>query len=381
MRFKIDINYPVEKMKASKARLAARSDFKIVDRVPVGFCLERRYFLPLLNTGFDEYLKDVETHYYLQLQYEKFRIENIPEDYCQDKVINVYPYFENVTNASAFGAEIGWSDTETPRAIPTLHDVEAVDRLEIPAPDAGLWGKRLQWGMRMKELAAETEVTFNGEKGRVEVPPLDIGWEGPHMTAIDLVGEDLYWWIYEYPEAYHKLMDKVTTGMAQAARYFRAVDPRPRAVYGTAEDSAQIMSAKAFKEFVVPYDNRLYEEFGAGLKSGRGMHMCGDSRHLHGVLNEDLKITSFDLFGYRVEPEVIRKSFGGHVLLWGNIDPMLMLNGSKDEVKAAARRCLEVLAPCGGLLLGDGANVCPGTPIENLAALTEASEEYRNPPV
>lgn len=51
------------------------------------------------------------------------------------------------------------------------------------------------------------------------------------------------------------------------------------------------------------------------------------------------------------------------------INPMPMLNGSKDEAKAAAPRCLEVLAPCGGLLLGDGA-------IENLAALIEASEEH-----
>jgi hypothetical protein len=30
-------------------------------------------------------------------------------------------------------------------------------------------------------------------------------------------------------------------------------------------------------------------------------------------------------------------------------------------------------------MLGDGANVCPGTPVENLAALTEASQEYGLP--
>lgn len=54
----------------------------------------------------------------------------------------------------------------------------------------------------------------------------------------------------------------------------------------------------------------------------------------------------------------------------------LMLNGSKNEVKNACRECLEALAPCGGLILGDGANVCPGTPLENLAAFTEATEEF-----
>jgi len=260
-----------------------------------------------------------------------------------------------------------------------LKTVEDIDRLPVPEPTSGLWGRRLQWWLRMKELADETEVIFNGRKGRVELAPLDIGWEGPHMIAIDLAGENVYVWMLEYPEAYHRLLDKITTGMIQAARLFRQVDPRPRSVYGTAEDSAQIMSAKHFKQFVVPYDLRLYEAFGAGLKNGRGMHMCGDSTHLHRALIEDLKITSFDLFGYRVTPAQAAKSFGGKVLLWGNINPMLMLNGSKQEVKAAARECLEALAPCGGLLLGDGANVCPGTSLENLAALTEAAREYGLP--
>jgi uroporphyrinogen-III decarboxylase len=64
------------------------------------------------------------------------------------------------------------------------------------------------------------------------------------------------------------------------------------------------------------------------------------------------------------------------MLLWGNINPMLMQTGSKAVVKQACRECLDALAPCGGFMLGDGANVCPGTPLENLAVLTEAAEEY-----
>jgi uroporphyrinogen-III decarboxylase len=67
--------------------------------------------------------------------------------------------------------------------------------------------------------------------------------------------------------------------------------------------------------------------------------------------------------------------------LWGNINPMLMLNGTAEQVRQAARAALGALAPCGGFLLGDGANVCPGTPLANLAALTEASEEYGLPQV
>ncbi len=109
--------------------------------------------------------------------------------------------------------------------------------------------------------------------------------------------------------------------------------------------------------------------------------MCGNSAHLHEVLLEDLRMTSFNAFGYEVEPRIAAANLGGRVYLLGNINPMLMLSGSKEEVKRAAAECLAALAPFGGFVLSDGANVCPGTPIENLAALVEAAEEYGTPNV
>jgi len=87
-------------------------------------------------------------------------------------------------------------------------------------------------------------------------------------------------------------------------------------------------------------------------------------------------ISSFDVFGYRVAPQVVAQNLGDKTLRWGNINPMLMLHGARAEVKTAATDALKWMAPCGGFMLGDGANVCPGTPIENLAVLTEAAEEF-----
>ena len=80
-----------------------------------------------------------------------------------------------------------------------------------------------------------------------------------------------------------------------------------------------------------------------------------------------------------VPPRVAAQNLGGRALLWGNVNPMLMLAGSKAEVKQACLQCLEAMAPGGGFMLGDGANVCPGTPLENLVVFTEAAEEYGLP--
>jgi len=381
VRFRVKIDYPPEKMERSRKRMQARNRFAYVDRAPVGFCLAPRYFAPIFGIDYSEFFADVETQYYWQLQFAKYRIENIPEDIvCHGPTIYVAPYFDNVVNASAFGAEIVWPENETLQACPTIATPEEMDGLEIPAPDAGLWGRVLEWHGRMEELAQETEITFNGQPGRVAVGYPAIGGEGPHMVAVDLAGANFYWWMLEYPRRCHAFLEKITRGMIEAEQHFRRVVPGVRGAYGLAEDSAQVMSAEMFGEFCVPCDNLLYDTFGRGLADGRGMHMCGKSAHLHSALVAEERITSFSIFGYQVPPKVAAENLGGKMLLWGNVNPMLMLDGTKAEVKAAARECLEALAPCGGFMLGDGANVCPGTPLENLAALTEAAEEYGLPP-
>jgi len=379
MRFTLNIDYPVERMEQSRRRMEAAAAFRYADRVPVGFCLVPRYFTPLFGIPYRAIFAGPEEQFHWQLQFLKYRIENIPEDIiCTGPTLAVGPYFDNVLDSGAFGAEIIWPENETLHARPTIHSVEAMVSYEPPAPGTGLWGQARDWWLRMRDLAAETKLTFNGVEGTVTVPPLTISGLSPHMIAVDLVGDSFYWWQLEYPAQCHAFLAKITAGLIAAQRYFAALDPRPLGGFGLAEDTAQVLSPAQFRQFCVPYAAELFETLG-GPGGARGVHMCGQSAHLHEALVEDLRITSFDLFGYLVEPEVAARNLGGRVHLWGNINPMLMLRGTKAQVRQAALRALEALAPCGGYRLGDGANVCPGTPVENLCALSEAAEEYGLP--
>jgi len=381
LRHAVEIDYPLERMEANRRRMEERGEFRVADRAPVAFCVVPRYFAPLFGLRYRDFFSDPETQFHWQLQFAKRRMETIREDVWCSPVVTVYPYFDNVINPSACGAEVQWQNDETPRAAPTVRTPDDAARYEPPAPDAGLWGTLAEWHAAMRELARDTRVTFAGEEGRVEVAPLTIGGEGPHMVAVDLVGPDFYWWMIEYPNVCHHLLTAITQGMIAAETRFREIDPRPRGGYGLAEDSAQIMSVELFRAFCVPYVNRLYDRLGAGYRDGRGMHMCGDSTHLLASLRDDARISSFNLFGYRVACADVARELGGRVLLWGNLDPMRLRDSTPAEARAMAREVLEALAPCGGLLLGDGANVCPGTPVENLNALTEAAEEYGAPSV
>jgi len=366
-------------MESNRLRMEARYRFACTDRVPVGFCLVPRYFAPLFGLPYGEFFRDAETQYYWQLQFAKYRIERIPEDmFCTGPAISVAPYFDNVLDADSLGAEVIWPENETLRARPTIHTVGDMERFEIPPPDAGLWGRMVDWCEQMRGFAAQTRLRFGAVEGSIHVGAPGISGLSPHMLAVDLVGADFYWWQIEHPQACHRFLEKITDALLRAQEHFARIWPRPRGGMGLAEDSAQVMSLHSFREFCVPYDTRLYETLGAP-QGDRAMHMCGKCEHLHPALVDDLRITDFVLFGYVVPPAVAARNLGGRMRLWGNLNPMLMLDGTPAQVRESALACLAELAPCGGLLLGDGANVCPGTPPENLAAITEAAEAYGAP--
>ena len=377
MKYKID--YPLAKMQDNLKRIIARQEFKYYDRVPVNFCIEPRYLCKFFGIPLSEYYKDAKTQFRYQIEFAKFQIENIPCDYIASPVIYVTPYFDNVKQASAFGCEVAWPYNETLQAIPYMTDIAQMENFKIPEPDAGLWGTTIKWWHEMKELCGDVTLVFADGEGKVAMAPINPGGLGPHMVAVDMAGTEFYCWMAEEPEMCHEFLEKITLAMFGAEDLARKTDGMFRGGFGLAEDSSTILSSKMFTDMVIPYTKKMYDRYGAGLKFGRGLHMCGPSTHLLDVLADDLKITSFDVFGYLVDPKTAAQKFRGKTLLWGNINPMLVKDGTKEQIKKACAEALAAMAPCGGFMLGDGANICPGTPLENLAAFTEAAQEYEVP--
>ena len=60
MRFNLNIDYPVERMEANRKRIEARTAFRYVDRVPVGFCLVPRYFTPVFDMPYSAIFRNAE---------------------------------------------------------------------------------------------------------------------------------------------------------------------------------------------------------------------------------------------------------------------------------------------------------------------------------
>jgi len=155
-------------------------------------------------------------------------------------------------------------------------------------------------------------------------------------------------------------------------RQLLAITP---ASLGFGDDAGQLLSRSLFRKFDLPYMLQLYETFGGG----RELHMCGDCRHLLDLLVDELHITRFNGFGFPLAPEDVAAKMSGKVILVGNVNPMLIQDGSEAEIEQACFRCLNALAPAGGYILQDGNNITPQTDPRKLGILKRSSERFGAP--
>ncbi len=368
----IELSYPEDKMQTSRERMKAHAQFKYFDRVPVVLGVSLRYILRERGIGYDEYFSSPESEIYHQLMNRKWRLEHICDDAIQGTGVGVAPDFSTIRGAM-FDVDVHWSDTEIPKTIPILHSVEDVKWLKVPPPTNGLCGKKIRWYHDMKEIVREFDVTFNGEPVQVNV---GIGGEGgPLPIALSLAGENLYLWAAGASDVLHELMEKCTQAFIDYENYIRELTGRPKHNCGMGCDGGEMFSPEDFAEFVVPYYNRVYEEF----PGNRGLHMCGKIDHLLDIIRDDMKINNLNGFGDPVNRKMLADKFGGRIHMSGGVNIALLLDGTEEQIRADCMDALQTLAPKGGYILQDGNNVPPGTPLEHLEVLMECSEAFGIP--
>jgi uroporphyrinogen decarboxylase len=134
-----------------------------------------------------------------------------------------------------------------------------------------------------------------------------------------------------------------------------------------------VISPKIYREFVKPYHQEVVDYF-----QSRGtlitFHICG---YLDPIM-EDLASTGID--GMSIdEKSSLKKMFEvsrGNIVVLGNVPPILFANGTKEEIEAAVKECLETAAGEKGFILASGCGIPPQSPRENLEHFVAAAEKY-----
>lgn len=374
----MNIRYPETEMEKSRKRLESAYRFESPDRVPVLLGIEARYLLEEREVTFAEYFSDPKTQLIHQLENIKWRIENIPDDWFTKPILSISPDFQNVTNASGCGCEIYWQENETPQSVQRLSTIDEMIHYELPDWRSTLWAKRLDWYWEMKKLVQDVDVMLNGDHVPLHVTA-GINADSPFMSAVELAGAHFYHWMLEAPEDCHRFLGKITDRYIEVETEYRRMSGRPmNDGLNYSDDSAQVISLEQYREFCVPIGKRMYETFGCERHDGRMMHLCGRNVHLHESLLNDLHITMLTGYGSGNAPKEMLM-LAGKVVLHGNVDPMTLYQGTPSEIEQETLNVLETLGPYGGVILGDGFNVVPGTDIVNLEILRKTSQRFGVP--
>jgi uroporphyrinogen-III decarboxylase len=375
----IEIQVPIEEMAAREQRVMKTKRFELPDRVPVIPAINYRFLLRKLGVRFRDYYADPEVMLRSQILGQKWLMENVRTDAyaITGAWVGGWTDFQNITEASSFGCEIYYPEDDIPvgkeegwvRTEADLHRLERIDFIH-----SGLNQRQVEYRRAMMRIAEKYPVRFQG--GPVFYPGVNPALthtsNGPFTISSHLMGAaELFIAIRERPDFVRELFSVVTDKVLEWLDFCWQEEQIPNRDFAWTDDLAAYLSARTWHEVLLPYDQKLRDHFGWA-----SLHMCGQTTHLLEIFAGELKINEYQGFGWNVDLDRITHAMGGKVVLLGNVSPLVIATGTPEQVKAETRRVIEKLGPCRGLIIQDGNNIAPESPLENINAMMAAAEEY-----
>jgi uroporphyrinogen-III decarboxylase len=376
----IEIKIPVEEIAARQERVVKTKRFATADRVPVWPAINYRFLLPKIGVRFDDYFNDPEVMLRSQILGQKWLMENIKTDQYSitGAWTGAWTDFQNTTEASGLGCEVVFPEDDIPWVkqdgwIKTDADLRRLE--QIDSITQGLNGRQVEFRRGMMAVADKYPVRFQG--GPVFYPganpALTHTSNGPFMLAADLMGiTEAFTAILDRPdfmrELFEIVIEKTITWLDFCWREMQI----PHRDFAWTDDLAASLSAEVYRDMVLPYEKKLRFHFDGWV----ALHMCGQTNHLLSIFADEVKINEYQGFGWKVDLDRIGQVMGGRVVLVGNVSPLTIAYGTPEAVKAETRQVIEKLGAYQGLIIQDGNNIAPGSPLENINAMMEAAEEY-----
>lgn len=375
----IEIGIPIEEIAAREERFAKTKRFETPDRVAVIPAINYRFLLPKIGVPFRDYYNDPELMLRSQILGQKWLMENIKTDAYSitGAWVGGWTDFQNATEPSSMGCLVDFPKDDIPVVheegwVRTEKDLRRLEQLDTV--HQGLNALQIEFRHSMMKIADKYPVRFQG--GPVfypgENPALTHTSNGPFTNAAYLMGStQAFSALLERPGFMHELMHIITEKTIAWLDFCWQEEELQERSFAWTDDLSAYLSAATWQEMLLPYNKRLRDHF-----TWASLHMCGHTNHLLDIFTNQLAINEYQGFGWQVDLDKIGLVMGGKVILLGNVNPLMIAQGSPQEVKAATRRVIERLAPYRGLIIQDGNNIAPGSPIENINAMMEAAEEY-----
>lgn len=317
--------------------------YREVDHIPIHlwlmpYCSSK--VRPVRHTVREQF-ESLDTHFQINVERIERSLRVIPDDYIPfARMVLGY-----MVTATMFGADVQWSDDpyQPPgSAGPVIHDLEQVYDLERPTLDSGM----------VPELLRRLRYHAKQLPPHIYITGVNVG--GPLQLCSDLVETNTFYRsFYENPEALHHLLDMGTEVIRElleavvdaAGGVGRMTtvdwDPvwAPEGCKGhICDDICSMISPTTFREFGIPYNNRLYEPFGTGL-----LHNCGPHPSKHIYMEHDPKLKGINCAYHFSRDDLadLGKAFAGQ----GVVEVSFDFGETADEMLEGFCFMMETLAP------------------------------------
>ncbi len=299
-----------------------------------------------------DYYRDPEVMLRTQLEARKIfhRLYGLPRR-------GIGPSYSAYVEASQLGVEVIFPEDNVPMVKgPVLGEARDVYKLRILDP-------------RREGLMARAIKTYEYMKREVgdSIPVGLGGTEGPVTTAVVVRGQDFFVDIILHPKEMHKLLELVTEVSLLIRRTIEEVTGRKMRSTGIADDFSGLLSPDQYEEFALPYQRRIYEEFGI---EGRRLH-SELLRREHLRFLPALGVTHYDPgCDQYLEVRDILEEIPQIPFRFNLKTSQDMMLGTPESIRARYIRAVEEGAP------EMYTEICRGTPRGNVMAFVRVAREF-----
>jgi len=178
-------------------------------------------------------------------------------------------------------------------------------------------------------------------------------------------------------------------GLRNLARIHEEIGDSITAVLVTGTDFGgqlgPLISPRAYRNLFMPFHVRVNDWIHAHTRWKTFIHSCGSIWRLL----DDIVAAGFDALNpvqtsaAGMDPAALKRKYGDRITFWGGgIDTQSVLPfGTPAEVREMVRERMRVFGPGGGFVFNTVHNVQAGVPVENLLALYEAVNDFRDYPL
>ena len=273
--------------------------------------------------------------------------------------------FGMVMLPAIFGCEIIYKDEALPWAMPLNLSEKEIMALKVPD---------IFHSPPMTNMIEQIEY-LKDQYGHVVG---DINTTGVQNLALKIRGDQLYVDFFQNPPLCHHLLQICTECVIQLFQFNHkttgtaAVDVTPMCdpkLYVIPNCTAEQISLKTYEDFILPYDNQV-----ADACHPLGIHHCGS---VNEVLEGYAKVhhLAFVEIGFGSDVKKARQVFGPQVAINARINPVLMKNGTPNDVAAEVRNLIRQGDPLENFSI-DTVGLTYGTPDANVKAALNTAKKY-----